>query len=201
METSPKNPKEIRKGNVRQWDIHGYPNWKMDGRCELYCTCGHGDVTQRISVDHNGPHIGVTGVCRGNGLLQPCGSVTLTVGQWWAADNGILWLTTPDREPALRYGNPLTLNSALGRAYGTRRWVSGEAVMSQLRNRWKITDYRCHLTSGRKVLFEILMTGLADHAIGAAVEGGLAPPGQAIHERQPRRKRTAFRDAPAAIAA
>jgi hypothetical protein len=200
-ETSPKSPKEVRKGNVKQWDIHGYPNWHMNGHCELYCECGHADVTQRITVDGSGLRIGITGVCRGNGLLQPCGSITMTVGQWWAADNGILWLNTPAREPSLRYGNPLTINSHLGRAYGTRRWVSGEAVMSQLRSRWKITDYRRHLTSGRTVLWEILMTSLADHAVGAALDGGLAPPGQSLVERQPRRKRRAFRTAPAAIAA
>lgn len=184
---TPGNSVRVAEADAERWAIHGHPKWHADGHRNLVCDCGHGLTYRRFHAVDDKLTIRVEGDCRGTANRPGCGSVTVTVGEWRAGQKKKFWKIDrqkQDAEPDMSFGNGLTYHDPLAKLYGKRRFGAGEALMEQLDERWNVTGERKGLTTGRQVVWELLVVALAGHAAGMAAENGDCPPGMAA--RPPR---------------
>jgi hypothetical protein len=115
--------------------IQGYPDWHANGHRELYCVCGQGKTTPRVSRNAK------TGraVVRVEGECKICGNITITSGKWRLTEGPkrfVRCLPGEEGKADWQFGNPLTFNADLGKQYGKNRFGHGEGFHGHLVTRF-----------------------------------------------------------------
>lgn len=112
-----------------------YRNWALNGHREPVCACGATTIHTQVGTKPNGaPASRVIGRC------QPCGSVSLTMGQWRDVQNPSKYqrVNFVNRERAdLSVGNVLTYHDARSQVLGRLRFYHQEGLFGAIVRRFK----------------------------------------------------------------
>jgi hypothetical protein len=145
---------KLRKERIK---IQGKPNWFSDGLYQLVCKCEQGTLRPGYDFDKDG---GVSTWTEGT--CVNCGPITITSGRWRIEKS---WVrvdpSNPDDEPQLAFGNPLTYDSLVSRAYGNQRRSRQEGLNS-------VMATRMGLTTGKR-RYKTIEDARADVAIAYAL--------------------------------
>jgi hypothetical protein len=191
--------REVSKKNAEKNDnaviqIQGYPDWRANGHREIYCACGKGKTTPRLTRDRKG-----RAVVRVEGECKNCGSITITSGLWRLTEKPKRFVRCipgegPEQADWL-FGNPLTFNASLGRQYGKNRFGHGEGFHGHLVTRFGLLKHKAWYRRREQAQLDFLMVFCSMHAlameqrkraevvgagtIGADSQQAQAPPGSA----------------------
>jgi hypothetical protein len=118
------NAEKQRKRRIK---IHGRNNWMASGHRELICRCGHGTTHKVFDFDPDGnPVPRLVGEC------PNCGPISITAGMWRTARNPSQFVRCENAADYAKadhsFGNPLTHDDPIGKAYGTRRFAMQESL-------------------------------------------------------------------------
>ena len=139
-------------------------NWYTDGHRALHCNCGQGELQKRFRHKQDGELVvGIEGSC------PNCGPISITSGQWrfdgkrW---HKVIGANEKDK-PDLSMGNPLTFDSPIAKAYGSRRFAVQEGVHSVLKTRFGLFRGPRRVKYAAEARLRTAMTFSALHAIAA----------------------------------
>jgi hypothetical protein len=180
-----KNEREKRRAEQRRipsvdpktGKIH--KKWHSNGLFELFCDCGRGEVQKRFRHDQSGKLIpSLEGQCRS------CGPITITSGRWTYKGGEWVKVITSNHldEPDLAFGNPLTFDSPIAKAYGRRRFALQEGVHSILSNRFGLTRGRRRVKYADEARLQTAMTCSVMHLLADVQRRGQV---QGTASRQP----------------
>lgn len=141
-----------------------HERWYSNGLYELFCRCGQGEVQKRFRHDDTGKLIpSLEGQC------PNCGPVTITSGHWSYHDRK--WhkvdKSNPKDVPTLAFGNGLTFDSPIAKAYGKRRFALQEGVHSIMTSRFGLTRGRRRIKYVDEARLETAMTFCVMHLLAA----------------------------------
>lgn len=172
-----KNEREKRRAEQRRIPYFdpktgkGHKKWHSNGLFELFCDCGRGEVQKRFRHDQNGKLIpSIEGQCR------TCGPITITSGHWAYKSGEWDKVITSNHldEPELAFGNPLTFDSPIAKAYGRRRFALQEGVHSILSNRFGLTRGRRRMKYADEARLQTAMTFSVMHLLADVQRRGTA---------------------------
>jgi hypothetical protein len=133
-----------------------YSNWLANGHCELACKCGAGKTKRADHIGKTDLSIALKGCC------QKCGSITITVGQWRLAEDGVAWVRCHRNDkPDLALGNSLTFNNQTSREYGQDRFGFGESVHATLKHRFGLLQEKSWQRDITEVRTEFAIAAIA----------------------------------------
>jgi hypothetical protein len=167
------------KNNQDVIQIQGYPDWRANGHRELYCVCGSGKVTPRLSRDRKG-----RAVVRVEGECKSCGNITITSGLWRLTENPKRFVRCLPGETAKQadwlFGNPLTFNADLGKQFGKNRFGHGEGFHGHLVTRFGLLKGKSWYRRREQTQLDFLMVFCSMHALAMEQRRRAnAPPGLA----------------------
>lgn len=147
------------------WQIQDYPNWRANGHRELSCVCGDYKLSRRVSQDKNG-----RAVVRVEGECKNCGSITITSGNWRAAQNPrhfVRCLPGEDKATCAdwSFGNPLTFNDKQSKAFGRARFGHGEGFHGHLLKRFGLLKHKAWYRRREEAQLDFLMVFCSMHAL------------------------------------
>jgi len=157
--------RNAEKNNRDVIQIQGYPDWRANGHRELYCVCGKGKTTPRLSRHAK------TGraVVRVEGECKNCGNITITSGKWRLADGRpkrfIRLLPGEKAKVDWLFGNPLTFNAVLGKQFGKNRFGHGEGFHGHLVTRFGLLKGKSWYRRREQAQLDFLMVFSSMHAL------------------------------------
>jgi hypothetical protein len=156
--------KSIEKLSAEAWRIDGYPNWRANPLRELFCVCGKGRTSRKLTMRGGKAIVRTVGECRN------CGSICITRGKWRMVENpnGFARMQPGDPPEAAdwMFGNPLTYNDKLSRIYGGGRFGHNEGYNSSLANRFRIcSDTPRRIRTLDQAEIEAYGVAIVQHAI------------------------------------
>lgn len=170
--------KNAAKKNSEAIQIQGYPDWRANGHRELYCVCGNGKVTPRVSRSKTG-----RAVARVEGECKNCGSVTITSGKWRLTEGPkrfVRLLPGEEHKADWQFGNPLTFNADLGKQFGKNRFGHGEGFHGHLVTRFGLLKGKSWHRRREQAQLDFLMVYCSMHALAMEQRRRAnAPPGLA----------------------
>lgn len=174
-----KSKRNAEKNNRDEIQIQGYPNWRANGHRELYCVCGKGKTTPRLSRNKKGQ-----AVSRVEGECKSCGNITITSGLWRLTDSPKRFVRCLPGETAAQadwlFGNPLTFNSPLGKQFGKNRFGHGEGFYGHLVTRFGLLKGKSWYRRREQAQLDFLMVFCSMHALAMEQRRRAnAPPGLA----------------------
>lgn len=166
------------KNNKDVIQIQGYPDWRANGHRELYCVCGQGKTTPRLSRDRKG-----RAVARVEGECKKCGNITITSGLWRLTENPkrfVRLLPNEEHKADWLFGNPLTFNADLGKQFGKNRFGHGEGFHGHLVTRFGLLKGKSWYRRREQAQLDFLMVFCGMHALAMEQRRRAnAPPGLA----------------------
>jgi hypothetical protein len=160
-----KSSKENAKAkNKTVWEIQGYPDWRANGHREIHCVCGGSRISWRVSRDKNG-----RAVVRTEGSCKTCGSITITSGKWRATQNprrfSRLLPGEAEADADWSFGNPLTFNDKISKAFGRGRFGHGEGFHGHLQTRFGLLKHKAWYRRRQEAERDFLIVFSGIHAL------------------------------------
>lgn len=126
----------VEKARRERLRIQGHPDWQANGLRELFCRCGRGTTSKRITKNSDG-----TIASRIEGRCETCGPIEITAGKWRRAQNPNRYVRM-DRRDGLNhmdmFGAPLTYRDKLSQHYRQKRMGHVEGLFGALSSRFGV---------------------------------------------------------------
>jgi hypothetical protein len=164
----------------RRIPIESHKDWFTNGHRELRCRCGQGRTVKRVKLGPKG-----TAIARNEGQCGKCGSITITSGDWYVAQNPTKWRRANPKDTRQRVdysmGNPLTFHDPVSEQYGNRRFGRNEGLHGALSTRFKLIEGKRWFRRPEQAATAVSMTACVIHAVSLeqrrrARASGVAPP-------------------------